>query len=93
MVTGSWVIVVGALLALIGFGRLGLSTNPDENAAFNQQWGIVCWVAGLAVALVGAAILVVKFQVAGLAVVLALAGVAVLAFKLLARDEGEDPGQ
>ena len=93
MITGSWVIVVGAVLALIGFGRLGLSTNADENAAFNEQWGIVCRVAGFAVAFVGVAILLIKFQFAGLAVVVALCGVAALAVKLLARGEGDDPGQ
>ena len=87
MATGAWVIIVGAVLALVGFGRLGLEATPDENAAFNQQWGMVCRFGGLALIPVGAAILVIKFGIAGVACALALAGIAILVAKLLARNK------
>ena len=87
MLTGIWVIAVGAVLALIGFGRLGLSTDALENEAFNRQWGMVCRIAGPALFLVGLGILVSKFGVVVLACVFLLAGIAILAYDLLTRHE------
>jgi hypothetical protein len=47
MANGIGAIAIGALFALIGFGKAKVSSNPEANAAWIAKWGRYFRIVGL----------------------------------------------